>query len=129
MAQLRGALVSICHGGGPLPALQDPAHAALIRNLREEVPKLLKLGTDEAPAAILILSAHFQTSTPTFSSGKTHKLLYDYGGFPSEAYKLQYHADGAPEIAQRAIALLQQHGIRAKADSERGSLMCPFVVP
>ena len=56
------------------------------------------------------------------SSGAKPELLYDYYGFPPEAYELEYHAPGAPELADRVADLLAAKGINATKDSKRGEL-------
>lgn len=33
-------------------------------------------------------------------------MLYDYGGFPPESYRLVYPAPGSPVLAARVLALL-----------------------
>ena len=38
----------------------------------------------------------------TVTSAAQPSLLYDYYGFPPEAYKLQYPAPGSPDLARRA---------------------------
>jgi aromatic ring-opening dioxygenase catalytic subunit (LigB family) len=47
-------------------------------------------------------------------------MVYDYGGFPAEMYKIRYPSPGAPEVAERVRDLLEQSGIPAAFDSERG---------
>lgn len=120
----RGAVVSISHGGGPMPVLGDPGHADLVRSLREKVPKILKLNTPEAPRAIVVVTAHWSTKHPTVSSGATHPLLYDYGGFPPESYELKYPAPGSPEVAREVKAALDAVGFETKQDAERGAFSC-----
>ena len=47
-------------------------------------------------------------------------MIYDYGGFPPHTYQIRYPAPGAPAIAARVQALLQQAGIPVAMDEERG---------
>lgn len=119
----RGAVVSISHGGGPLPVLGDPSHANLARSLREKAPKILKLNTPEAPRAIVVVTAHWSTKHPTVSTGASHPLLYDYGGFPAEAYELKYPAPGSPEVAHEVKAALDAAGFETKEDAKRGAFL------
>ena len=129
MTSIRAALISICHGAGPLPALQHPGHDSLVQSLSEEVPRLLKLGTDEAPKAVVVVTAHWETTIPTISSEKIHKPYYDYFGFAKEAYSLRHDAHGSPETARRALELLGQNNIKAQLDPIRGLLSRPLVSP
>ncbi|KAG2490526.1 hypothetical protein HYH03_011146 [Edaphochlamys debaryana] len=47
-------------------------------------------------------------------------MLYDYYGFPDEAYQVVYPAPGDPALAQRVLQLLAAAGIPAAADAARG---------
>ncbi|CAN8099753.1 unnamed protein product [Discula destructiva] len=116
----RGAVVSISHGGGPMPVLGDPGHADLVRSLTKKVPALLKLNTPAAPRAIVVVTAHWSTAQPTVSTGAHHDLYYDYGGFPPEAYELKYPAPGSPEVAREVKAALDAVGFKTAEDSKRG---------
>lgn len=113
-------VIAISHGGGPMPILGDPRQAALAKTLRTRVPKILKLGTDEQPRAIVLVTAHWNTNVPTISSGEKHELYYDYYGFPPEAYELKYDAPGSPEVAGLVENALKEAGLPAKKDAKRG---------
>jgi len=103
-----------------MPILNDPDHASLIKSMSQTVPKILGLGTATAPRAIVLITAHWRERNPTISNGDKHKLYYDYGGFPPEAYKLKYDAPGSPEVAQEVYNVLKAGGFTPKMDSERG---------
>jgi hypothetical protein len=116
-------VISISHGGGPMPILGDPSHAAITHSLKNRVPKILKLGTPEEPRAIVLVTAHWNTEEVKISSGEKHDLYYDYGGFPAEAYSLKYDAPGSPEVAEMVRRALEEHGIGSKKDGTRGMLL------
>ncbi|KAL5615058.1 uncharacterized protein BROUX77_000895 [Berkeleyomyces rouxiae] len=116
----RAPVICISHGGGPLPVMGDPSQETIIYSLKNRVPKILGIGTPNQPRAIILITAHWQTTTPTISSAKKHKLLYDYYGFPDECYKLKYDADGSPEIAQDIAKALTAEGLIPQLDSKRG---------
>ncbi|KAJ4394851.1 hypothetical protein N0V93_004071 [Gnomoniopsis smithogilvyi] len=127
----RGAVVSVSHGGGPMPVLGDPGHAELVKSLREKVPGLLRLGTPSAPRAIVVVTAHWSTVQPTVSSGASHRLYYDYGGFPKEAYSLKYPAPGEPEVAKEVKKVLDGVGFQTELNPERGwdhGVFIPFLL-
>ncbi|KAF2119963.1 Extradiol ring-cleavage dioxygenase, class III enzyme, subunit B [Lophiotrema nucula] len=113
-------VISISHGGGPMPVLGDPSQAQITKSLMTKVPKILKLGTDEQPKAIVLVTAHWSTNVVTISSAEKHELYYDYYGFPSEAYELKYDAPGSPEVADLVYDALKENGIEAKKDAKRG---------
>ena len=84
------------------------------------MPKLLHLDTPFAPRAILLVTAHWSTRTPTISSAASHTLYYDYYGFPPEAYELKYPAPGAPDVAEEARRALEEAGLSPVMDATRG---------
>jgi len=117
---MRSPVISVCHGGGPFPIMGDPGHAEMIKSMAERVPKILALGTSEAPKAIVLVTAHWNERRPTISNGRKHKLYYDYYGFPPEAYEFKYDAPGSPEVAKEVYDLLEKAGLQPQMDSQRG---------
>lgn len=109
-----GRVLFLPHGGGPLPLLGDPGHRQLVDFL-QGVPQ--QLGN---PSAIVVISAHWEADMATITSGKAPALLFDYYGFPEESYQIQYPCPGSPEIAGKMVHLLQQHGVQARLDTQRG---------
>lgn len=117
-------VLSISHGGGPMPVLGDPSHAHITKSLQTKVPQILKLGTPDAPRAIVLVTAHWSTDKVRISSGARHELLYDYYGFPDEAYKIKHDAPGSPEVAGEVERALKEAGIDCVKDAQRGT-PCP----
>lgn len=104
----------IPHGGGPLPLLGEPSHAALntfLAGCLHDSPR---------PSAIVVISAHWEAPVATVTSGPRPALIYDYYGFPAQSYSIQYPAVGAPELARRIVGMLQAHGMPAREDDRRG---------
>ena len=66
------------------------------------------------PRAILMVSAHWETSLPMLSGREQLETIHDFGGFPAELYKVRYDAPGSPEVAQRATDLLRAAGHHAR---------------
>ncbi|EMD66137.1 hypothetical protein GGP41_006405 [Bipolaris sorokiniana] len=112
-------VISVSHGGGPMPLLGDPSHTAITNSLKTRVPKILKLGTPDAPKAIVLVTAHWSTTKVTISSGPKHELLYDYYGFPPESYQIKHDAPGSPEVADQVAKALSEAGIECEKDSKR----------
>lgn len=104
----------IPHGGGPMPLLGDANHASLIQFLKALPQQFAK------PKAIVLISAHWEEAQATVYAGTAHPMLFDYYGFPPDTYKYSYAAPGAPAIAARIEALLQQAGLSCKRDTTRG---------
>lgn len=74
----------------------------------------------ERPAAILIVSAHWEASPLTLSATTPVPLLYDFWGFPERYYQVRYDAPGAPELAAKVRKLLGAAGQPVYDDPSRG---------
>jgi len=107
-------ILYIPHGGGPLPLLNDPGHAALNRFLRGFPASI------ERPRAIIVISAHWEEPEIAITAAEAPPLLFDYYGFPPETYAYEYPAPGNPALAERVHELLQQADIAARLEYQRG---------
>jgi 4,5-DOPA dioxygenase extradiol len=110
----RAQIVYFSHGGGPLPILGDPGHQAMI-TFMSQLPSQLS-----RPKAILVISAHWEEPAVTLMGSPNPPMLYDYYGFPREAYQITYPAPGNPQLAQRIAELLQKQNLRSRIDDARG---------
>jgi aromatic ring-opening dioxygenase catalytic subunit (LigB family) len=108
------SVVYLSHGGGPLPLLGDEGQREMVANLESIASQIAK------PSAIIVISAHWEESKPTITSGVTPELIYDYYGFPQESYAIEYPAPGNPALAQKIFELLANSGIEAVQDAQRG---------
>jgi aromatic ring-opening dioxygenase catalytic subunit (LigB family) len=72
------------------------------------------------PRAIVVVSAHWLESAFSVTSGEQPELIYDYHGFPSHTYDLQYPAPGEPALAARVTELLADAGLPAQQNASRG---------
>jgi 4,5-DOPA dioxygenase extradiol len=98
--------------GSPMSALGGDAHAAALRAFGERCA---------GAKAILVISAHWQVSRPLRVTGWEHApLLYDFGGFPEELYRIEYPAPGSPVLAARVAGVLRAGGQEVRLDTERG---------
>ena len=93
-------VVYLSHGGGPLPLLGDEGHIEMVENLKTISNSVGK------PSAIIVVSAHWEEQKPTIISGQNPPLLYDYYGFPEEAYSITYPTPGETRLAKEIAALL-----------------------
>ena len=65
---------------------KQPAVAKFLQSYRSSLPSL--------PAAILVVTAHWETgSALKVSGGDTHALYFDYGGFPKATVTLLWFLD------------------------------------
>jgi len=102
--------IFISHGS-PMHALQPGPAGEAWKALGRRLPR---------PRAILIASAHWETSLPMLTNNAKPETIHDFYNFPPPLYKLRYPAPGAPEVAQRAQALLKNAGFGAAIDGCRG---------
>lgn len=109
-----GTALFISHGGGPLPLLGDEAHQELVENLQTIASLLVK------PSAIIVISAHWEERRPTITSGANPELIYDYYGFPEASYEIEYPAPGNPPLAQKIFEQLNNNGVEAELNEQRG---------
>ena len=107
-------IVYFSHGGGPLPILGDVSHKEMVDFMLQLPSRLRK------PDAILVISAHWEESAATLTGAPSPPMLYDYYGFPEEAYEITYPAPGNPDLAARIEVLLGNSNISAHIDPQRG---------
>ena len=108
----------VSHGGGPWPWMREQTGGRYDR-LEASLQAMAK-ATEGQVRAILMVTAHWETTAFTLSSSRQPGMLYDYSGFPPHTYAIHYRAPGSPELAQRALSLLQAGGVEARLDPERG---------
>ena len=86
--------------GSPMNAITDNGFARFLTAWGRSLPQ---------PAAILVVSAHWQTQGQTLVGAQARpQTIHDFGGFPRELQEMQYPAPGAPELARRAAGLVRQ---------------------
>jgi len=107
------------HGGGPWPFVQLgfpqaelDAMAAYLRGVPALAPT--------PPRAVLVISAHWEEAKPTLMTAARPPMLYDYYGFPPEAYQITWPAPGDPGLADRVRQLLHGARIESGSDGTRG---------
>jgi len=104
----------IPHGGGPLPLLGEANHRGMVTFLKEITTRIPN------PKAVVVISAHWEASVATVTSAGAPGLIYDYSGFPEDAYRIQYPAPGNPALAEKIERILGEAGLVAKFDVQRG---------
>ena len=97
--------------GSPMHAINAGKAGEVWAALAKQLPK---------PKAVLMVTAHWETNLPMLSGNARPAMIYDFGGFPDQLYKIVYPAPGAPDIAARAQALLKSAGFTAGIDGCRG---------
>lgn len=116
-ASARQPVLYIPHGGGPCFFMDDPegmwtSMEDFLRSIRSSLP--------QTPKAVLVVSGHWEEPRFTVHAGEKPGLFYDYYNFPEHTYRLRWDAPGAPDVARRALALLEDAGIGAGIETDRG---------
>ena len=100
----------LSHGAPTLPLTDTPARAFLSA----------LGGMIGRPKAILVVSAHWETSVPTVSAVERNETIHDFRGFPRALYEMRYAAPGSPSVAARVSDLLRASGLKCEVDHGRG---------
>lgn len=93
----------------------NPMHALVpgpVTKIWDELGQLLP-----TPAAILVISAHWQTPVPAVTTMEFPRTIHDFGGFPKALYQIQYRCPGHPALAREIIdSLTSEYTITADQD-------------
>jgi 4,5-DOPA dioxygenase extradiol len=97
--------------GAPDLVIRDIAANRFLRDAAQRMP---------IPRAILVASAHFEAHVPTLTTDSAPDTVYDFGGFDPALRKIEYPAPGAPQLSERAAALLTSAGFETALLDTRG---------
>jgi 4,5-DOPA dioxygenase extradiol len=101
----------VSHGAPTLPLEPDvPAHRFLA-GLGNRYPTI---------AAVLCVSAHWNTEKPAANAVMKPPTIHDFSGFPHELYRITYPAQGDPDLARRVAGLVEAAGLPCDTDTGRG---------
>ena len=93
--------------GSPMTVISDVPERRAWQALGKVLPR---------PRAILVISAHWETSGAShLTIGDQPRTIHDFGGFPQELFDIQYPAPGSAEVVDRVAALLGEDHIRRDA--------------
>ena len=92
-------------------ALVDSAARRFLKELGSRLPQ---------PAAIVVLSAHYDTPMTEVTAGARPETIHDFGGFPEELYRLRYPAPGSPGFARDIATRLAAAELPARLAPSRG---------
>jgi aromatic ring-opening dioxygenase catalytic subunit (LigB family) len=117
--QYRAPCLFVSHGAGPFAILRVPHQMPLVE-LCEKTAWVF-----DGCKGVVVVTAHWMTDKPHISSAANPPIYCDYfdvpgDPLPKEAWDIVYDAPGHPETAHRIKENLQQHGLEAVLDDERG---------
>jgi aromatic ring-opening dioxygenase catalytic subunit (LigB family) len=108
----------ISHGGGPWSYMDAAARAPYAKLEASLAAMPAEIG--DTPRAVLMISAHWEESEFTLMSNPRPPMVYDYYGFPDYTYQIRYDAPGDPSLAELTRQMIEEAGIPARLDPERG---------
>lgn len=88
--------------GHPMNALFDNTFTQTLQQIGKTIPK---------PNAIMVVSAHWQTSGTYVSVNPAPQTIYDFGGFDEKLFQVKYEPAGHPALAReviRELSLVQE---------------------
>ncbi|KAG2829512.1 hypothetical protein PC116_g11866 [Phytophthora cactorum] len=110
-------VLALSHGPGPLWLLKHGVENCTSKPARNVASIFKKLypGGAHKPKRILLVSAHWETYRIGFEISKSPSpgMLFDYEGFPPDAYKVVYPAKGDADFANEVATLLSRSKIKA----------------
>ncbi|MEE1755811.1 dioxygenase family protein [Streptomyces sp. SP18CS02] len=99
----------LSHGAPPLA--DDPVWPAELAAWSAGLPR---------PAAILMVSAHWEEAPLALGATEPVPLVHDFWGFPERYYGVRYAAPGAPRLAASVRGLLRAPGMPVQDIPDRG---------
>ncbi len=116
-ANTRMPVYFLSHGGGPWPFVDGMREQfALTEREMRALPQRLP----RKPAAILVITGHWEEERLAVSSAAHPGMEYDYAGFPAHTYQITYPAPGSPVLARRIQDVLEHAGFPVRQDDHRG---------
>lgn len=97
--------------GAPNMILYDSATRRFLAGLGDAMPR---------PTAVISVSAHFLARRPTVVADAAPGMIYDFGGFEPELYRMQWPAPGEPALAARIAERLAAHDLDPALVTGRG---------
>ena len=93
--------------GSPMNGIEDNEFSQRWKKMATEIP---------VPAAVLVISAHWQSKGTRITAMDFPKTIHDFGGFPKALFDVQYPAPGSPAIARETASLFKSSPVALDHD-------------
>lgn len=93
--------------GSPMNAIEENEFSKTWGKVGKELPK---------PAAILCISAHWETRGTFVTAMQKPQTIHDFGGFPEELFQVQYSAPGKPALAKEVKDTIKKTSVSLNED-------------
>jgi 4,5-DOPA dioxygenase extradiol len=88
--------------GSPMNAIEDNEFSRGWRDIARKVPR---------PAAVLCISAHWETDGSLVTGMDQPPTIHDFGGFPKALFDVQYFVPGSKSLARDTIGVVKKVAI------------------
>ena len=93
--------------GHPMNAILDNSFTQRLERLGQEMEK---------PSAILMVSAHWETSGTYVSTNPWPKTIYGFGNFDDRLFEVKYEPQGSPEFAKQVQEMVSTAHVKEDPD-------------
>jgi 4,5-DOPA dioxygenase extradiol len=93
--------------GSPMNGIENNIFSDSWMKLANEIP---------VPKAVVVVSAHWLSKGTRITAMDFPRTIHDFGGFPDELFKVQYHAPGSPVLAKETAAMIKTTQIELDHD-------------
>jgi 4,5-DOPA dioxygenase extradiol len=93
--------------GSPMNGIEDNEFSQRWKKMSNEIP---------VPAAVVVISAHWQSKGTRITAMDFPKTIHDFGGFPKALFDVRYPAPGSQTVARETASLIKSARVELDHD-------------